>query len=53
MIAFNTLSIPSETGTEMYRGLGLSVGSEQAHLPNHPTVLFHNGNGIERIGSFP
>ena len=50
MIAFTTLSIPSDTGKEMYKRFGLSVGSTQTHLPNHPTVLFHNGSGIEQIG---
>ena len=50
MIAFTTLSIPSDTGSEMYKRTGLSAGSIQVHLSNHPTVLFPNGNGIERIG---
>jgi hypothetical protein len=50
MIAFTTLSIPSDTGKEMYKMTGLSAESLQAHLPNHPAVLHPNGSGIERIG---
>ena len=49
-MAFILLSIPSDTGSEVYKRTDPSAGSLQAHLPNRPTVLFHNGNGIERIG---
>jgi len=48
MMATHTLSIPSDTGNEMYSRIVSSVGSSQAHLPNRLAVLLPNGSGIER-----